>query len=244
MTDKLAPVPAPLPAGASSGSGSVLPWLKGQLAWLVYQGIGLVVGLPVVVKLLVQLVTRWVPGADRSDHWAPVGRCYLWLSIGLGHAASFRAVPCWRGKEPSCIGAGRCCSQRPAGCLPRACLADQRVCWHVNFCAHQTRHACPPAPRVLPSCPPACSPRQTLHRKDRNQIEYPDPLPGLKHEWIETTPDVKWVLHASLSTALSAASAPASAAPVRALRATPCQLAVCASRVGGAPGAPQLPLRP
>lgn len=95
MTDKLAPIPAPLPAGASSGSGSVLPWLKGQLAWLVYQGIGLVVGLPVVVKLLVQLVT---------------------------------------------------------------------------------------------------SPRQTLHRKDRNQIEYPDPLPGLKHEWIETTPDVK--LHA------------------------------------------------
>lgn len=44
----------------------------------------------------------------------------------------------------------------------------------------------------LSSCP--CSPRKTLHRTDRSQLQLPDPLPGLTHEFIESEPGVK--LHA------------------------------------------------
>ncbi|KAL4431408.1 hypothetical protein ABPG75_006664 [Micractinium tetrahymenae] len=97
MAGKPASGPASALSGGSGsgGGGSLLRWVKGQLSWLAYQGVGLVVSLPLALKLLLQFITN---------------------------------------------------------------------------------------------------PRKTLHRKDRSQIKYPDPLPGLTHEWIETEPDVK--LHA------------------------------------------------
>jgi hypothetical protein len=36
-----------------------------------------------------------------------------------------------------------------------------------------------------------CSPRKTLHRVDRSQLQLPDPLPGLTHQWIETEPGIR-----------------------------------------------------
>ncbi|KAL4421797.1 hypothetical protein ABPG77_009603 [Micractinium sp. CCAP 211/92] len=98
MSAKPTSVSAAVSAAGSSGGGgggSFLRWVKGHLAWLAYQGVGVIVGLPLVLKLFTQLVTN---------------------------------------------------------------------------------------------------PRKTLQRKDRNQIKFPDPLPGLTHEWIETAPDVR--LHA------------------------------------------------
>lgn len=101
MDSKSAEEPGPLLGGGGLGGAragrrfSLLKWAKGQLSWLTYQGIGAVLAVPVVVKLLIRLLT---------------------------------------------------------------------------------------------------SPRKTLHRVDRSQLQLPDPLPGLAHEWIETECGIR--LHA------------------------------------------------
>jgi hypothetical protein len=68
MDSKSAEEPGPLLGGGGLGGAragrrfSLLKWAKGQLSWLTYQGIGAVLALPVVIKLLIRLLTRCAAG--------------------------------------------------------------------------------------------------------------------------------------------------------------------------------------
>ena len=87
--------------------------------------------------------------------------------------------------QPATLGCWAGAMARPSASAPRSAAL---LCWGLRAAAPL------PAPSdatPLPAYLPACSPRRTLYRKDRNHIQYPDPLPGLTHEWLETAPGVK-----------------------------------------------------
>lgn len=60
--------------------------------------------------------------------------------------------------------------------------------WRSSLCVGTPEGPIPTLPWVLALY---CSPRGTLYRKDRNKLVYPDPLPGLTHEFIEAAAGIK-----------------------------------------------------
>ena len=145
MDSKSAEEPGPLLGGgglcgARAGRRfSLLKRAKGQLSWLTYQGIGAVLALPVVVKLLIRLLTRCAAG----DCWRLCfGGRHVCLPPPVQQEApelprlpaciAVPARPCTALTAASCSCQNLCRGWRMSGLKPNA-ASGEPVCRHVGW---------------------------------------------------------------------------------------------------------------
>lgn len=136
---------APLGGSGSSGGGSIVHWVKGNLAWLVYQGIGLVVGLPLMLKLLVQLITKWVLGAGQEGQPVRAAACVAVTCAKL-------CGSCWKSLQWCAAVAWHAAFWR--SCQLAADISHQQGVWLISdICRVPSEFTVPCPPRPCLPCP-------------------------------------------------------------------------------------------